>query len=276
MTNIIKGKEENMILLKYYDGNARSFLEYFEKVKRKLREEPIHQLRLHIKRMRAILELIEITSKGKFKKKHHFSLFSKFFNSAGALREMQVNHLIIRKFHNNGVGPFEEYLKQRQTAAGRKLQKAVIKFDTGKFKKENYKIRSAVKEMDEEKIISQSEKFISREIRKIKKLRFKLSDPRKLHKIRILLKSVSAILKLLKAYKPDNKWARLKNDIKPLELLIGEWHDRQVLVSTINRFIVKNEDGNKKLGNVKKLVKRIEVENRKKVREVERRLEAVF
>lgn len=276
MTNTIKGKEENMILLKYYDGNARSFLEYFEKVKRKLREEPIHQLRVHIKRMRAILELIEITSKGKFKKKHHFSLFSKFFNSAGALREMQVNHLIIRKLHNNGVGPFEEYLKQRQTAAGRKLQKAVINFDTGKFKKENYKIRSAVKEMDEEKIISQSEKFISREIRKIKKLRFKLSDPRKLHKIRILLKSVSAILKLLKAYKPDNKWARLKNDIKPLELLIGEWHDRQVLVSTINRFIVKNEDGNKKLGNVKKLVKRIEVENRKKVREVERRLEAVF
>lgn len=265
-----------MILLKYYDGNARSFLEHFEKVKRKLREEPIHQLRVRIKRMRAILELIEITSKGKFKKKHHFSLFSKFFNSAGALREMQVNHLIIKKFHNNGVTPFEEYLKQRQTEAGKKLRKAVINFDTGKFKKENDKIRSAVKEMDEEKIISQSEKFISREIRKIKKLRPKLSDPRKLHKIRILLKSISAILKLLEAYKPDNQWARFKNDIKPLELLIGEWHDRQVLMTTVDKFIVKNEDGDKKIGNVKKLVKRIEAENRKKVKEVEKRLDGVF
>ena len=75
----MKGKENNLVMLEYYDRNARSFLQYLKKTQRQLQEEPIHQLRVHIKRMRAILELMEISSQGKFKKKTTFQPFLKVF-----------------------------------------------------------------------------------------------------------------------------------------------------------------------------------------------------
>lgn len=268
-----------MILMKYYDRNARSFLQYFKETRHKLREEPIHQLRVRIKRMRAILELIEIASNGKFNKKGHFNLFSPFFNHAGNLREIQVNHLIIKKRQCNGTGTFEKYLRGREKRASKKLRQAVIDFDKGKFEKINDKIRPKVGVIDEKKIIAQSKKFVSREVRKIQKLRPKLSSPRDLHKIRILLKSTSAILKLQEAYKPNKKWkkwSKLKKDIKPLELLIGEWHDKQVLAATMKQYIRKNDKTDPEIGKVKKLARQIGKENKKTVKLVKRRLDAAF
>ena len=272
----MKGEENNLFMLKYYDRNARSFLQYLEKTRRQLREEPIHQLRVHIKKMRAILELMEISSQGKFKKKPHFNLFSKFFNHAGNLREIQVNQLIIKKFRHKDVGPFQKYLARDKKQADKKLRKAVAGFDTKRFKKLNGELKPAVAGIDQEKIISQAEKFISGEIKKIKKLMPKLSNPRDLHKIRIRLKSMSAILRLGEVHQTGEKWTRLKKQIKPLELLIGDWHDQQVLATTMKQFVNKSRGNNHEIENVKKLVKRIDRKNEKTVKQVGKRLRLVF
>lgn len=265
-----------MVLLKYYDRNARSFLQYLKKTQKKLQEEPIHQLRVHIKKMRAILKLIEISSQGEFKKKRHFNLFSRFFDYAGNLREIQVNHVIIKKFRNNDISVFEKHLAHHEKQASKKLHKAVVEFDTGQFEKLNSQIRPVVAGMEEKKIISQSEKFISGEIKKIKKLMSKLSNHGDLHKIRIRLKSISAILRPLETYQPDNKWAKLKKEIKPLGLLIGEWHDQQVLADTMKQFINRSQEKNHEIENVKKVVKQIDRENKRIVKQVGQKLNVVF
>ena len=104
----------------------------------------------------------------------------------------------------------------------------------------------------------------------------KLSNPGDLHKIRIRLKSISAILRLLETYRPDNKWAKLKKEIKPLGLLIGEWHDQQVLADTMKQFINRSHEKNHEIENVKKVVKQIDRENKRIVKQVGQKLNVVF
>ena len=272
----MKGERNNMILQQHYDQNVRSFLWYLKKTEKKLQEEPIHQLRVHIKKMRAILRLIEISSRGEFNKRPHFTLFSKFFNCAGSLREIQVNHLIIKKSRSHGAGPFKKHLKNREKQASKKLRNAVVKFDTKRFKKLNKRVRQVTSRIARQKIISQSEKFIGKEIRKIKRLMSNLSGPGDLHKIRIRLKSMSTILRLMEVQQPQGKWASLRKEIHPLELLIGEWHDHQVLKTDIRRFLNKTNENGHTIKNVKKFMQQVDDQNKSMAQQIEQELDVAF
>ena len=87
---------------------------------------------------------------------------------------------------------------------------------------------------------------------------------------------MSAILKLFEEYNRKKKWAKLRKDVKPLELLIGEWHDKQVLTASMQQFINKNGKRDGEIDDVKKLARRIEKGNKKMVKLVERKLDVVF
>jgi len=61
------------------------------RISKELKPDEIHRLRVSIKRIKAVYQLLEEFSNGKFNAGKHYSIFKKIFNEAGKLREVQIN-----------------------------------------------------------------------------------------------------------------------------------------------------------------------------------------
>jgi len=233
-------------LYHHYKRQLATFKEYFNKTSKRMEVEDIHQLRVSIKKIRTNLKLMEIASWGTFRKRRHFTLFSKLFNCAGALREIQVNQTILDvldlengyedELCQSAIHFYRDELLHQSQKANERLIIALRVFNFRKLKKLNKRLKENIVELGDERVIEESNAFIEKQIEKINKLRTQVDNDRELHKIRMHLKSMTETYRLnIKMFANEIMENRVEQ-LKVLEDLIGEWHDLMMLIASMEHY----------------------------------------
>ncbi len=204
------------------------FLIHFGDLKNQPTKENIHQVRVTIKKIRAALSLLEQADQS-FDKAPYLVLFDELFQTAGDVREAQVNQSLVEAFPE--INAFESYLYDAEFGARVELQRFVKRFDTSKLRRLNRELNQVAGKVGDKKIEEEAKRLIGDHLKAIKEF---LGDPQKLHRIRKEIRTLSEVLK----YTGDqsNSYSRLATMIDQLNTLIGDWHDRQVLIDSIAKF----------------------------------------
>ncbi|MDN5202713.1 CHAD domain-containing protein [Fulvivirgaceae bacterium BMA10] len=246
-------------LIQHYLDKLASFHLYFKRTLEGQEIEDIHQLRVTIKKLRAMYALMELATRGTLKKKECFALFSKLFDEAGKVRDAQVSLSIIERSKARYLVSFAENLRTIQKHANEKLLTSMQAFDFKRLEMLNNKLLQAMKELSVEIVIRESVTYILKEVRNVYVLKDHLPDNRKLHKIRIRLKAVIEILTIMNELDATLRLEELRNNFKSIEKQIGKWHDYIILLASLNYFTNQTRLKSK-VGYLTNLIGRIETQ----------------
>ena len=252
---------DNKLVIRF-DKLMKKFQIRFGSIMKRATKKNIHQLRVNIKKIRAVLRLLERTSQGSFNKAPHFELYSSLFRTAGYVREAQVNGSVISKYTNNEGLSYKDYLLDIESRSREQLSEEIRKFDTGKLEVLNKNLHLKAREISDKNIEQEASQYITHNLQTIIQLRHKLQ---KLHRIRKVVRTLSEVLKYVDyRLSGDHDPTHLYYVVDKLNTMIGQWHDCQVLVDSIKFF----DPTDKK--SYKKIILKIEADRSRKKEEIYR------
>lgn len=227
---------------RFYKKRTASFLSNLYRASITGSEKDIHRTRLDMKRINAILEMFEMLDPGKFSQES-YDVFRELFGFSGKIRELQVNQLVIQKYGTESKGRtlFIRYLRGRENKLSRQFMGIVQDFDEKKLKKSERSLKKLCREIKISNLKARTEKFILKKGKRIKLLRNYPSNPEHIHEIRKHLKAMDTILSLVSMVFRDDKQEAIQAGLTRTEMLIGEWHDNQVLMDYISHFIKRRK-----------------------------------
>tara|TARA_B100000315_G_C14539667_1_gene570248 strand:+ start:880 stop:1719 length:840 start_codon:yes stop_codon:yes gene_type:complete len=230
----------NNKLIQHYNNQIASFYEHFHNTKERQDVEDIHQLRVYTKRIKTNLTLMEIISNDEFSKKEHYNLFSRLFRKAGKLRENQIHLDLIENYDSHQLTPYEEHLLQTKINEMENVQMELNAFDFSKLNNLDNSLLEKVSHISDETVAEQSIAFLLKKLNRVEKLKSKINNEHKLHKIRIHLQAVREILRLMVTIQSAEIIYQFQNDSKALTDMIGKWHDYSVLIFSLKQFTDEN------------------------------------
>lgn len=251
-------------LCKYYKKKKRFILSFFEKPASSLKMEDIHKLRVNIKKSRAVFHLLYILSPKGFKA-FRKDVFDDVFKNSGKIRELQINRNDIKQYNliSSDTLPYIQYSKRKEKKRMKVLKKNIDNFDYNLLYKTDEKIKHLCNKVSRKEIIKKSITFIIGEAQKIKKLKANIDNVYKAHELRKHLKSIDAIASLLFQMKQNKSHEKILTDVKQTGVALGEWHDKEVLIDSLEKFLKKDKKkSSDKLIPLNNLVKRIRSENK--------------
>ena len=228
---------------RYYRSEFNALLVLLKKVKQNPAEEPVHQLRLTVKRMRALFAFFELLFPEKFNSKKYNASIRTIFKAAGIIREQQLNqHLALSVFPALSVRPYVLYLRKREKIAKKKFAKISADIDLKALYSVSLKLKKYKKSFSEINIHQQLNDFMYMETLKMKQLFTANADKKTIHSIRIELKKLDAIASLLQKTDSDPEKQIILRHTKYLGNLIGDWHNKIVLLDSMEQFYRKKKD----------------------------------
>lgn len=215
----------------YLRKRWENILHHFEQFSKRTNSHCIHEIRVELKKLRALIFLQE-QSGNKISSKEK-TLLKKLFRQAGLIREVQVSSQLIR----NTGRKSKEFLSQCRKEVEQESKRFVKQMssqtdDIAELNIELWKKLRTVSGKSSRNVLGE----LSNEIRKdlIPKVK-----PKKLHETRKLVKRVVYIRSLLKN-EEANKIVPATQELKSLEDLIGKWHD-----TVLTKQLVKENSGSK-------------------------------
>jgi len=269
-SRIIKSKALDKVFIPYqtkdntlvirYDELMDNFCQNHRSLIKKPTRKNIHQLRVAIKKIRAVLRLIERTSKGSFNKTEHFEMFSALFQSAGKVREAQVNGKLIKKYTDAEGLSYMNYLEDIESRAAEQLSEEARALNTLKLEVLNKELLKKARKVSDEDIRQEATKYISHNLKKV--IQYS-DDLQKLHTVRKIVRTISVVLKYL-SYDPSGTYneANLYYVVDKLNDMIGEWHDGQVLVDSIRSFMRQHDTNDCEI--YSEIIQKVEDDRRRK------------
>jgi len=227
--------------------NAQAFHDHYRRLADKLHSrlandhladdaELIHTLRVSIKKIRAILGLItEIDKQAPVD--DYLALLKLIFRPAGKLRETQINLILIAKTDKPGLGTFRKHLERDADKQLRRFKKVLEHFDNKALLKSDRDLDVWLQGVDETFLVEQIRCNIESRQLLIRSLIAGISDKDNLHPIRINVRALSGMLTLLYDMQPDKALKAEIDEIKSILDAIGTWHDYDVLLACLLRFI---------------------------------------
>ncbi len=247
-------KTKKDTLIKSYREHFKLFCKYLKKNRKKPTMEGIHQLRVQVKRLRAILEVIELTSLGAFHKRKHFNHLRPLFKKAGVVRELQINLKLIKKLPKNQVRGFKKHLLKQLQSSKKTLRITTQKFDLKKLKKLNQQLYRKYIVFQNKKYTTE---YLESKINAIHQIKNQKLTTHQLHQIRRLIKSIKEILKMHTSDLDPQDFNLSVDSLQEIETDLGNWHDAVVLLEFMNKYNLKaKKNQTKKLRPAIKSVKR--------------------
>ena len=234
----------------YFKKRKRALNLILQKPPEEYTAETFHELRVEIKKVKALFELIAAFSK-KFKFQKTFKPFKIIFRAAGKVRELQLEQIILEEQPDFIL--LQKYPNQLKKLENKKIKnffqiadKRLITKIKAKYPKIIYLISKARK-----KKINRYQNQARKEITKL------------IYKKNLKKKHLHDFRKRLKAYRYNEKIfygdsaSNLISEKPTLSDLLGEWHDYTVIIVHLNKTIasyrlVPNEK--KHLKNIKAAV----------------------
>lgn len=229
-------------LFQYYTSQVHSVLSDINKVKEKASEENIHLLRVDIKKLRAIFNLLELLFPTDFKSKSGYNPLKAIFKNAGKTREMQVNMTISGHYKLNQQlrKEYNQFLKKQEEFFKRKLKKSIGNFEASELKA--VKLKPLCDKLSNTAINDLSKLVVTEKFHTIKWLLASGDNPVLIHKIRIQVKFVHAIITVFYKIHPNEEMKKLLTLTKEAGMILGNWHDKYILRSSLEKFMSKKAD----------------------------------
>lgn len=224
-----------MKALKTYFSKRKSAINLIlEKSPKSYIPETFHSLRVEIKKMNALFDLLNYCSK-KFKRKKNYSPFKLIFKQAGRIRELQIEQSLLAEQPNSHLlQAYYSHLKKLETKELKRFFAIVNKSFIRKLKKRYNKIIPLVTKASGKRV----DQYIDKKRRAITKLMCKTKFKKmQMHTFRKRLKTYLYNEKIL-ICESQNQTLQNKNILSDL---LGEWHDYEVVINHIKKGIKLNK-----------------------------------
>jgi CHAD domain-containing protein len=236
-----------MKALKKYLKKRRVAINFLlEKPAQSYSPSTFHKLRIEIKKLDALFELLDFCSKN-FKRRKNFKPFKLIFRQAGKVRELQVEEAMLKKyFPADFLAGYRANLKEVRLKERQIFFSMVNRKFTARLKKNFRVITPFATEANKKKVNS----YLENKRRKIKKLLGQSRlQPEHLHALRKELKTFLYIRQGLNLKIRDNRFS--KKDVLPG--LVGEWHDCQVILMNLKNALRSGKINPKEMSQLEKV-----------------------
>jgi len=229
------------LLIKYIRWLFREYNNQFRLALRGGREDPVHDLRVMIKRLNALFLFLDEAMIYRKKSTTFFNQLHVFFKSAGNLRDIQVMKSLIGSYRNQVKGDiteYENYITRIEITAKESFFERAKEYPGKKQIQVKQEIVESIRKFGDKDLTDKSFAFMIKRLNHIDGY-LKSFDSRKyLHKIRQTLKQLRFFIEILHA---SSQFPLIDdydyNEIKEIENVIGGWNDRSLLIEDIKRFI---------------------------------------
>jgi len=201
--------------------------------------EDIHKARVEVKKMNALFILFETIMPGFSGETGSRSLFRDLFLKAGIVREQQLILHFLEKMDDRDpvLHEFSGWLLKRSQIQIRQFLGSVVSFDKHQLKDLTRSIRKNLKQVSKNQIILSLWQTIERNSFRIQYTLAGWNDPEHIHRIRQNIKTMTAVTKQVSQVVTMAWLNQLNSDLTRIEIAIGEWHDRVVLINAMDRFM---------------------------------------
>ena len=221
-------------LKKYLKKRKSAITILLEKQQESFTPDTFHTLRLEIKKLNALFDLVQFCSKG-FKQKKTFKPFKLIFSQAGKIRELQVEKALLDEYFTSDF--ITQYRNDLEKILTEELNNFFLITNPSfaeKLPKKYIKINSVLAKTNKK----MANRYMSKKRAEIEKL---------LHKKALKNKQIHTLRKRLKEYQFNQKslnYAK-KNKLLPkknaLPELLGEWQDYQTVIQHLKKAIDSGE-----------------------------------
>lgn len=220
-----------------------------------------HRLRVEIKKLKALFDVVDFCSK-EFNRKKIAKPFSEIFRQAGKVRELQLEEIMLKKYF-----PPESLKDYRNSLRKHRLQNEKVFFllinkkIIVKLKKKYQIIIPSLAKVK----IKKANRYLEKKRNAIETLLSKSSLKTKdLHNVRKSIKSLGYIEKSL----PLNKQSKpLSNKNEWIDLL-GKWHDFEVIENHLNKTMNIGNLNPKEANQIAKLKTKISMRSKQLLKKI--------
>ena len=203
-----------------------------------------HDLRVGIKKLRAIMKIIGPALKNKKLKKSIKKKSALIFHVAGKTRDMHVHSEFAsdyEKLLKTDLTGLKDFIAGNTAKSRKKFIRVASKVQQNIFCGYCTEVKKSVKTSDSQELHDLVEDFVRSRIDKLNAVKNRLSA-KGLHKQRKTLKELRFTYDIIEVN--DSKTIDLKSQIeqiKILEDLLGKWHDYMELKKTVARFTQRSK-----------------------------------
>lgn len=234
----------------YFNNRKKALYLILEKAPDSYTVETFHELRVEIKKLKALFELIAFCYK-KFKSRKTFKPFRTIFKEAGRIRELQLEQTILEEQPNfHLLKKYPNRLKKQEIKKTKNFfsiaNKRLIKKLKGKYRK----VICLIIQINKKKLNrykNKTRKEIKKLIRRNTFKKIQIHDFRKRLKVYLYNEKIGNPIQ-------QNKLVQDKN---MLSAMLGEWHDYEVInihLKKIISFYKTNSNERKHLKRIKATV----------------------
>jgi len=225
---------------KYYDKNLSRVTKYYGTSLDEFTVDSIHDLRVSIKRLRALNRMVKWIEP-EWNQKKSFKPIRSLFKRAGKARDIHVQQELVRDYTAKLDLNLSEYynsLKQKELKAKKKYLKFAEKFDLIVLEKNWNDLAETLKEYTPESLTDNIRKCLGDNLEQLISYKNKAGlEQDDYHKIRILSKESRYILEVLQICVPETDFKELDIKIRDLHRALGKWHDCQVGIDFLKDFL---------------------------------------
>lgn len=234
-------------LINYFEKQQQLFTEYYNESSKGYTINSVHEMRLCMKRLRALFIFLEALEPDLISTKIILSGFRKLFKSAGNIRDIQIQKKIALHFEQELHTSFPEYisfLNKNEKKAIRAFEKRMRGYEPEKdFTLLRNIISDTLSTYPSEDISIRGSEIIFDKFSLVNTMAHKKLTPVQLHSIRTKLKQIAYLLKIWKEH--DNVTQAIPVDrsyLQMIEIKLGQWHDYEVAQVFIKKFIISYPD----------------------------------
>lgn len=227
------------LVREYADKRITSLTQNIDRSRRYFAVEGIHDLRVDIKKLRALYDLVKVIAPTFNAEKHRRPL-RKLFKKAGQLRDIDIQQaLVLRAMKSCDLSEFYNRLKGQELLLRPGLVEACDDFDSSALQSAVTAMEAALAKHTTRVIAGRIERDIERVLGRIKILTAKKNQTRhSLHEIRKLVKRARYTLDVWKpAFKSKQSVKRITTHLKSVADTLGEWHDTEVLIESMSSYL---------------------------------------
>lgn len=228
-------------LFRFYESRAVAIRDLRRSARRHFGREAIHDLRVEIKRLHALFELVEACNP-LFESRKQFRPFRNLFRAAGPLREAQVDLALARHWVAALDLKLDEYRSEMtavEVRSRRAFAAAASSFHPGVLLERQESLALALAPFGPGPLRSLIEEFLWAQASRLLSLKDAASlDQLALHRIRIQAKKTRYVLEILRASSARERacWQTLNDALRAVHQPLGLWHDDQMGLGSLRAF----------------------------------------
>ncbi|OQX82340.1 MAG: hypothetical protein B6D64_00590 [Bacteroidetes bacterium 4484_276] len=230
----------------FLETQLQLFRGYFLITQASMEEEAIHQMRVAIKRIRAIRKLKKHINFPSLLDDEQYAAIKTIFAVSGQMRDLQIQRNLLKGYINDLNFTFDDLAAHLEELENQLLETFRQTIQTLDFNQFNEVARIAEPldgQEDRINLEKESVDFLHKKIGKINELILLMDKDEFVHALRKQIKQLYFILQFIKKHFPKNELTQYKlKALKNIGEHIGNWNDRDVFLNRIDGFFGSKDD----------------------------------